>query len=320
MLDTYTRAHELCRQVGETPYLSAVLYGFAALYLVRGKHPTALPYGRELLTLTERQQDPAVVVGHRMVGWPLLAMGRLEEARTHFEAVRAIFEPALHRPLAYSHGQEPGMSSRICLAITLWLLGEADEAQRCRDESLELGRQTAHANSQCYSRYFAAMYDQLRGDRAAARANVEALLKLAEDQGLALWLGWSAVLRGWTVAADGDLATGAAEMRRGIDAAHATGAALCHTYHLGLLADTLRRAGRYDEALATLDEADRLVQANEERFWESELLRVRGEVALQRGDLEGAAEYLARAVAIAQRQGARSLELRSAASRFKILP
>ena len=111
------------------------------------------------------------------------------------------------------------------------------------------------------------------------------------------------MLRGWTVAADGDLATGAAEMRRGIDAVHALGAALCHTYHLGLLADTLLLAGRYDEALATLDEADRLVQANEERFWESELLRVRGEVALQRGDLEGAAEYLARAVAIARTSG-----------------
>ena len=174
VLDTYTRAHELCRQVGETPHLSAVLYGFAALYLVRGNHPTALRYGRELLALTERQQDPAVVVGHRLVGWPLLAMGRLEEASTHFEAVRAIYEPALHRPLAYSHGQEPGMSSRICLAITLWLLGEGDEAQRCRDESLELGRQTAHANSQCYSLHFATMYDQLRGDRAAARANAEA--------------------------------------------------------------------------------------------------------------------------------------------------
>ncbi len=36
VLDTYTRAHELCQQVGETPHLSAVLYGFAALYLVRG--------------------------------------------------------------------------------------------------------------------------------------------------------------------------------------------------------------------------------------------------------------------------------------------
>jgi hypothetical protein len=45
-----------------------------------------------------------------------------------------------------------------------------------------------------------------------------------------------------------------------------------------------------------------------------------GAIALRRGDLEGAAEYLTRAVAIAQRQGARSLELRSAASRFKILP
>ena len=292
VLDTYTRAHELCRQVGETPHLSAVLYGFAALYRARQTSDrTALRQGS-----ADIDRTPAGSGGRRRSshgGWPLLAMGRLEEACTHFEAVRAIFEPALHRPLAYSHGQEPGMSSRICLAITLWLLGEADEAQRCRDESLELGRQTAHANSQCYSRYFAAMYDQLRGDRAAARANVEALLKLAEDQGLALWLGWSAVLRGWTVAADGDLATGAAEMRRGIDAAHATGAALCHTYHLGLLAGhappcrTIRRSARHAGR-------GRSPRAGER----GTILGIRSRCACaarwrcSAADLEGAAEYL----------------------------
>ena len=137
------------------------------------------------------------------------------------------------------------------------------------------------------------MYDQLRGDRAAARANVEALLEAPGRSGTCPWIGWSAVLRGWTVAADGDFVTGAAEIRGGTLTLHTQPAPRYATPTTGRLADTLRRAGRYDEALATLDEADRLVQANEERFWESELLRVRGEVALQRGDLEGAAEYLA---------------------------
>jgi predicted ATPase len=317
VLETYTRAHELCQRVGETPYLSAVLYGFAALHLVRGNHPTALRYGTELLALTERQQDPAVVVGHRLVGWPLLAMGRLAEARTHFEATRAIYDAALHRPLAYSYGHEPGSSAQINLAITLWLLGEADEAQQCRNEALELGRQTPHANSQCYVLHFAAIYDQLRGDAAAARANADAGLKVAEEQQLALWLRWTPVLRGWAAAAGGDLAGGATEMRRAIDAARAVGAEVFHTYDLGLLAETLCQAGRYDEALTTLDEADRLVEATEERFWESELLRVRSAVARQRGDREGAAEYLTRAIAVAQRQGARSLEQRSEAARLE---
>ena len=63
-----------------------------------------------------------------------------------------------------------------------------------------------------------------------------------------------------------------------------------------------------------------LEPANEERFWESELLRVRGEGARRRGDVDSAAECLTRAVAIALRQEARSLELRSAASPLTIPP
>ena len=71
-------------------------------------------------------------------------------------------------------------------------------------------------------------------------------------------------------------------MRRGIDAAHAAGASLFHTYYLGLLADALVVAGRLDEASATLDEAEALVKRTEERFWEEALRRTRDDIAERR--------------------------------------
>ena len=258
-------------------------------------------------------------MAHRLVGWSLLSMGRLDEARQRFEEIRAIYQPALHRRLAYSHGHEPGMSSRINLALTLWLLGDVDQARQCRNEALELGRQTPHANSQCYAFHFAGIYDQLLGDREHVRSNAEAALKLADEQGLALWLGWSAILKGWATAADGDVEAGVAAMRTGIDVARASGAALLHTYYLWLLADTLCTAGRLDEATVTLDEADGLIAINEERLWQPELLRLRGEIAAARGRRDDAMAFFNRAIEVARAQGATSLENRAAASLDRLL-
>jgi predicted negative regulator of RcsB-dependent stress response len=72
--------------------------------------------------------------------------------------------------------------------------------------------------------------------------------------------------------------------------------------------------GRLDEAAATLEEADSLVTANHERFWESELLRLRGEIAAARGRRDDGTAMLNRAIEIARGQGAKSLERRAMAS------
>ena len=46
---TYTRARELCQQVGETPQLFPVLFGLWAFYQVRGELHTARELGEQLL-------------------------------------------------------------------------------------------------------------------------------------------------------------------------------------------------------------------------------------------------------------------------------
>ena len=87
-------------------------------------------------------------------------------------------------------------------------------------------------------------------------------------------------------------------------------------YHLSLLAETLHRAGRTDEALDALAEALEFVEETEERWWEAELHRLKGELLLLLATPNASeAEACYRlAIAVAQRQGAKMLELRAAAS------
>src|SRR5262249_34870079 len=77
---TYSRARELCHRIGETPHLTPVLWGSYAVYLVRADFRNARALAVELVSLAERQRDPAVVAGHRAVGLPSLCLAGLTPA------------------------------------------------------------------------------------------------------------------------------------------------------------------------------------------------------------------------------------------------
>lgn len=282
VLDTYTRALSVSEQLGETHDRAAALYGFAAYHLVGGRHPQALSMALELLAFTERLRHPAGIVAHRLAGWALLAMGRTDDALRHLERGRALYDPSIHDALAYSFGQEPGMAVTVMLAVGLQIAGRTAEARQVCDEALNLARQTSHANSRCYVLYFASLCQQCGGDRVRTRALADEALRIAEDQGMALWIGWSRILRGWTLADAGDLATGLAEMRIGIDSAQALGGELCHSYYLALLAEMLMRAGRWREAEIALDETDRMLEVNEERLFAATIARLRTRLRSER--------------------------------------
>lgn len=280
--DTYTRAVEVSDRLGETGDRAAVLYGITAFHLVGGRHPTALAHAEDMLEFTERTGHPAQIVAHRMAGWALLAMGQPESALPHFERCRAFNGPE-HHALAYTFGQEPGMAARALLAVTLQRLGRTAEAKRACEEALELSHRTTHANSRCYVLHFASMYAQLAGDRQLTRSLSEEALRIAEEQGLSLWKGWCSTMRGWALADDGELEAGVAEMSRGIAAARDLGHELCNSYYLALLAEMLGRATRFEEATARLDDAERLVTANTERFFAPRIAELRAQIALDRG-------------------------------------
>ena len=103
---------------------------------------------------------------------------------------------------------------------------------------------------------------------------------------------------------------GMAQVRQGIAAVRAIGAALAVPYFCTLLADVCDHLGHPADGLQALAEAHTLVEQHEERYWEAEVYRLRGVVLLrQAGTPQAEAEaWLQRALDVARRQEAKSLE------------
>jgi predicted ATPase len=123
-------------------------------------------------------------------------------------------------------------------------------------------------------------------------------------------------LWGWALALQGQGAEGIAQVRQGIAAWRATGAALNLPYYCTVLAEVCDHLGHTEDGLQALAEAHTVVEQHEERLWEAEIHRLRGVLLLrQTGTPQAEAEtWLQRALDIARRQEAKSLELRAAMS------
>jgi predicted ATPase len=107
---------------------------------------------------------------------------------------------------------------------------------------------------------------------------------------------------------------GMAQVRHGITARRATGAALLVPFLCAVLADVAAQLGHTEDGLQALAEAHTLVEQQEERWWEAEIPRLRGILLLRQTmtPQEEAETWLRRALDVARRQEAKSLELRAA--------
>src|SRR5262249_35177357 len=94
----YTRAHELCEQVGEPRQLSRVLWCLWAVYGERGARQRQRASAEQILHLAQRFQDSDLLLAAHHVLWAtLLTGGELTAARAHQEQGLRLYEPQQHR-------------------------------------------------------------------------------------------------------------------------------------------------------------------------------------------------------------------------------
>jgi predicted ATPase len=132
----YTRARALCQQVGETAQLLPTLYGLWAYHIVGGKSRRARELGEEFFQLAQRQDDPVVLVAHRILGMALFHLGELGVARAHLEQSVSRNDLQQHGALAFLYGQDPGAAGLATLGLTLWMSVAARQRLRTTPSSL----------------------------------------------------------------------------------------------------------------------------------------------------------------------------------------
>jgi predicted ATPase len=315
----YARARELIRQIGDAPEILPLLNGLWSFYLVRAKYQPSRELGEQMLRLAEMSGSTvALIQANRALGVTLLYSGELEAGLVHIEKAVALYDPTEHCAFAFRlNGLDLGVSVLSFAAWGSWLRGRPARALQRTDEMLLIARDLDHPYNLAWVLVFSAWVHQFRRDVQQTRAQAEAAIALAKEQGFSLFQAMGRILRGWSLAMSGSAIEGIAELRQGMDDYRRTGAESSRMHWTVLLAEAYLAAGQIDQGLGVLDEAQS-GQAGE-RYYEAELHRMRGELHLARAgsDARAAADAgrcFEQALDVARSQGATSLELRAAMS------
>ena len=320
---TYARARELCQQVGETPRLFLVLLGLRALHFIRAELRAARELAEQYLNLSQRVQDPAILLwAHYGLGETLLFFGEFVPAQEHLKQGIALYDPQNPGASAFYSIQHPSVACLSHAALAQWFLGYPNQALKRSEEALTLAQELSHPFSVAWALYFAVMLHQFRRDVQTVHEQADACIALSNAQGFQFWLAAGTVFRGWALTEQGQAMEGIEQMRQGLGAYQATGAATWRTHFLYLLAEAYGKNGQAEAGLTVLTEALTLAEKNDVHYWEAELYRLKGELVLQKEQskeqkeiTEAEAEAcFQQALDIARQQNAKSLELRAAMS------
>jgi class 3 adenylate cyclase/predicted ATPase len=314
----YSRARELCNNLGDFTELISVLRGQHMFYGVRADYFTAMQIGERMLELAEKGGNP----GHRMeahlaLGLYTLYLGDFASSRRHLESGIALAGSTDSAPAAFQH---LGHSTAMChsyLSRTLWFMGCVDEATAHSLESVKLARSLALPMTVAQATGMHTLLQQVRRRTDETLDWAQQTRAYAMEHGLVYWSALSSMVEAWGIAERGDLGQGIVQFRCGLDGYLSTGARLGYSSFLVVLGQLLARDGRCPEAFEAVSKAADHVQATGERYYEAEVHRLKGELLTARAttdaDLEAEACFQA-ALATSRRQVARAWELRAACS------
>ncbi|SEQ59858.1 ATP-binding protein [Nitrosomonas ureae] len=320
MGENYRRAKDLLQETSGSVHQFLAIKGLWVFHLVRGQLANARELAENLLGLAHREQSSDLLIeAHHALGVTNFFLGRFDEARTHLFAAKSLDDPNQQRSQDFFYGQDPGITARIFLARTFWILGEIEHIEPLALEAVGLARELAHPFTMVFAlTSLSWIYSTLRNAKKTRELTDEAIA-ISAQYSFELGLAWATSFQGWALAENGH-EEGLGQLLNGLSATQVTGANTNNTFTLSLLADIYLREQRIDEGLATIEEALTLAVTGEELFWHAELLRLKGELLLRQSDesIQEAEECLCEALKIAQDQHATMLELRAATSLAKL--
>jgi predicted ATPase len=305
--------------VGQTPQLFHVRGGLWAFYLVRGELQTAQRLAEQCATFAQSLQGPAfLLLAQTMLGMSLCYRGELSPARASLEDALACYDPGKHHHLT-AFGADPGELCLTHVVPALFFLGYPEQALQRAAEAIALAQQLSHPFSLGPALSVAAWIHWWRGEIPLVQQQAEAMITLSTEQGFPHWLAQGTILRGCALVAQGQGEEGLAHLRQGIASHRTMGAVLVWPLYLALLAEAYGKVGQAEMGLTVVDEALAIMNKSDERLWEAELYRIKGELLLKAEGKRLQAELAAeecfqQALTVARRQHARSWELHAALS------
>jgi predicted ATPase len=209
-----------------------------------------------------------------------------------------------------------GGDCRAIVARVLWALGYPDQAVQRSQEALTMAHALASPSHLSEALHHSTSLHIHRREWQTVQAYAEVLQALATKHGFVRFAAQGVFYRGMALAAQGQGAKGISQMRQGLATVRAVGHAIALPRYLAYLAEAYGQVGQVEEGLHLLPEALAMMDTTGERSAAAELHRLHGELRLRQPvpEAQAAEACFQQALAVAQRQQAKSWELQAAIS------
>ena len=316
---TWAATLELADALDDANYRLRAIWGVWIGKLNRGDLDAALELAARLLGLvlgSSNQTD--LMMADRLMATTLHYRGDQGKARMFIDRMFDRYATAITRPKIVRFHVDQQVTAGYFKARILWLQGYADQALRLVLGTIKEGEALGHALA------FSSVLGQaacpvalFTGDLAAARRHGSVLLEHAGRHALGLWRDWAQCFLGLVALEEGDAAAGIEAMQIAFEKAGDSRFLPRYMPLRAHFAGAIGRSGRLGPGVDMIGEMLARCEQTQERWYEPELMRVRGELLLLEdaaGSRAKAEQQFQAALALAGRQGARSWQLRAAIS------
>jgi class 3 adenylate cyclase/predicted ATPase len=319
------RLIEQAETLGEAPEdplpLFLALYGLLQAVFTAFDGDVAGKRAAQILALAEKQGGRLpLMLGHRAMGVTSVITGNFAQGRVHLDQVIALYDPVERRSLAMRLVQDPRVVALYYRSLALWALGYPEAARADTEQALREAREIGHVGALMQAMATTCLTQLVSGNYAIAQALSDELIALAEERGSVFWKNSAMLNRARLLALTGKASDAVGIFTAAFPVRRSMGQTIYSPVSLSLLARAYAELGQFDDALSQIGEAITTVETTKETWYEAEVHRIAGEIALMSPEQDAvkAEACFERALAVARGQQAKSFELRAAMSLVRL--
>jgi serine/threonine protein kinase/tetratricopeptide (TPR) repeat protein len=321
------RIEELCKKLGDAPQVFYSLYFLSHINWMLGNHKIAFKFTTQMMQHAQKVNDAEkVAITHWLQGTLHFYLGNLIPSLEQLNKMNNYYIPEKCSHLKYINGYDPGLMSGITTACVLWCLGYPDQATLQSQKMLTDARLIDHSMNLVACLALDSLTNILRRDYPRLIKQGKEMYDLSKENGFLLFIGAGLFKMGFAFIHQGKVQEGIKNLHQALDVYNATGMGFTRTELLGSIAEAYGINSDIEKAMDFMEQALTEVQRGGEQYYEVELFRIKGELILMQTDKmnkeeveKQAEECFQQSVAIAQRQMAKSFELRSTLSLCRLL-
>jgi tetratricopeptide (TPR) repeat protein len=248
------------------------------------------------------------------MGHTFLQCGRPLDAAKHLEQAANFYEPVQDRTSALQYGTDSKANALGALSRSLCLLGYPDRAFVAARQAATHAETLGHFHTVAYALVWLSRVHLFRGAPEMAVEQAKRVMDLSEKHGFRQYYEMAKGNCGAALIELGETGEGMALVQQSLDASDMAGVRYNRTVQFAVLGEGATAARKWEDAATYLDRAVTEVQATEERWYEAEIHRFKGELVLARNGVAEATQAQScfnDSLEVARQQQAKCWELRT---------